>query len=79
MVMNVHRASADTASAAVDELIIMVEALLWSSSVGFWYCFGVSTKNVSDRSNQKVNQNPQRSPPCQNWGLTTPLWRVSLL
>ncbi len=35
MVMSVHRLSADTASAAVDELIIMVKAFLWSSSVDF--------------------------------------------
>jgi hypothetical protein len=41
------------ASAAVNELIIMVEALLWSSSVGFGIVL-VFLLNVCDRSNQKV-------------------------
>jgi hypothetical protein len=53
MVMSIHRVSTDTASAADDELIIMVEALLWSSSVGFGIIL-VFLLNVSDRSNQKV-------------------------
>jgi hypothetical protein len=53
MVMNVDRVSANMASAVVDELIIMVEALLWNSSVGFCIIL-VFLLNVYDRSNRKV-------------------------
>ncbi len=76
MVMSVHRLSADTESAAVNELGIMVEALLWSSSIGFGIIL-VFLLNVSDRSNQKVHttvttstHNPpiMASPPsASNW------------